>query len=108
MHFSDAHEFVKVFGAGSTSARLGQAIGISSKTATRLAQEHGQTPIKAEKLIPGLEHLPGLPSFCKSRSWRGGTIHSIDCRISGDSPGYRSLLIHQSCRQDDEEDFKDD
>lgn len=96
MKFNTIAEFLDVFGSSATAARLGQALGISPKIAASMAKKRGLTPPRSEKPIPGLEHLPGLPSFATTRKWARGITHRIDCRISGDSPGYRSLLIHQS------------
>lgn len=96
MNFSNVNEFLEVFGSSSTPARIGNALGVTPKTAIVLAKKHGHTPMRSAKQIPGLEHLPGLPSFAKTRTWAGGIIHLIDCNTAADSPGYRSLLIHQS------------
>ncbi|WP_162989506.1 hypothetical protein [Comamonas sp. lk] len=108
MQFSDPFEFLKVFGSGTTASRLGQAIGVAPKIAARMAKQSGKTPLRSEKPIPGLEHLPGLPDFAITRRTKaGGTVHQIDCNEAGDSPGYRSLLIHRCamhCEDEPEED----
>ena len=109
MRFQDPFEFLRVFGSGATAARLGQTIGVSPKIAARMAKQNGHTPLLCEKPIPGLEHLPGLPSFAvTSRTCAGGIVHQIDCTTSGDSPGYRSLLIHRSALHCDDEPQEDE
>lgn len=109
MHFQDAYELVKVFGPRATARTLSKATGISARTLVRLAAESGITLRNTIEPISGIEHLPGLPNFTESRAWRGGTVHRIDLSKAGDSPGYRSLLIHQSGVQGhDDEDDNDD
>ena len=109
MHFQDAYELVKVFGPRATASTLSRATGISARTLTRLATESGITLRTSIEPITGIEHLPGLPNFTDSHAWRGGTTHRIDLSKAGDSPGYRSLLIHQSGVQgQDDEDDNDD
>ena len=109
MHFQDAYELVRVFGPRATARTLSKATGISARTLARLATESGITLRTSIEPITGIEHLPGLPNFTDSHAWRGGTVHRIDLSKAGDSPGYRSLLIHQSGVQgQDDEDDNDD
>lgn len=96
MRFKNPQDFLDVFGATCSTRRLGEVLGLPAKVAARLAKQRGIKPLTSKAHIPGLEHLPGAPSFMETRQWAGGTIHRIDCRVSGDSPGYRSLLIHRS------------
>ena len=102
MQFQDAYEFVKVFGSGMTLKQLSHRIGISTTSAARLASACDVLPLKLPLTAPGLDHLPGLPEFTVTRTWAGGTWYRIDCRQAGDSPGYRSLLIHQSKQNRDD------
>ena len=109
MHFQDAYELVRVFGPRATARTLSKATGISARTLVRLATESGITLRTTIEPIAGIEHLPGLPNFTESRAWRGGTTHHIDLSKAGDSPGYLSLLIHQSgVKGHDDEDDNDD
>lgn len=109
MQFPDAYELIKVFGPRGTARTLSKATGISARTLARLATESGIALRTTIEPIAGIEHLAGLPNFTESRTWRGGTVHRIDLSKAGDSPGYRSLLIHQSgVRGQDEEDDNDD
>ena len=102
MEFSNALEFVDTFGAHMTSRQIQQQFGITRGGADRLAAKCGITPLDQPLHIPGLEHLPGLPDFATTRTWVGGTWFRIDCAKAGDSPGYRSLLIHLSRHRDDD------
>lgn len=102
MKFSNAYEFMKVFGPHMTAGQLQQQIGITRGGIARLAAECEVVPLEQPLLIPGLEHLPGLPDFATTRTWAGGTWYRIDCEQAGDSPGYRSLLIHLTHQRADE------
>jgi hypothetical protein len=108
MRFQDPFEFLRASALAQCAARLGQAIGVSPKIAARMANKTATRP-QPESPSPAWSTCQGLPSFAvTSRTpGAGGTVHQIDCTTSGDSPGYRSLLIHRSalhCDDDPQED----